>query len=239
MGNQKKPKTWRVQGRCLKINETGRFIEAEITLPELESGLGMRPSGSIAPTLSPNLPNNSGSSGFKGEIQPEYFGVPIDTKLAVDLIHKGFTKSEAALKMLENKNFDKENFDFIRDVINLNYGITFDKTVMLKILSQPNCAGLRAYLCARPVGIEDKHTSLVMVGVDINGFDLNYDYARDSASIKVPEIPNQSLIVEYGYPPGGTKSTFTDKAADTDEHYTLLKLAMEYVPEDEPKPVKP
>lgn len=205
-----KQKTWRVHGRCLKSPKTGTFKNADIKLPEYDSGLRMG--------ARTNEARNPASAS-------DTFGIPIDSKLAINLIRRALSKGEGLLENLKNNSFDRMSIDLLKQIVDLNYGITFDKTVMLKILSQPNCAGLRAYLCARDVKNEttkkiEPHLSLVMVGVDVNGYDLNYSFNN----IKSDDVPNESLLVEYGYPPGGA-APLLNKDGEVDEHYVLLKFA--------------
>lgn len=216
MENQEK--TWIVYGHCYDATPPKNYKPGYIKLPELESGLGMRK-------------REDGAKKDPPGIVPEYFGVPVDSKLAVKLIKNGLIKKEGLTKKL--KGLDLETKNFIDNLVDLSYGITFDKTVMLKILSQPNCEGLRAYLCARNENETTPHLSLVMVGVDMNGFDLNYDL---NTTIKDDEIPNQSLLVEYGYPPGGNTPPVINK--DKDEHYVLLRLAEKYKDTNTPEPTE-
>jgi hypothetical protein len=203
------PNEWQVHGRCYDPKASNEYCENSITLPEQISNLGMREH----PTKSP---------GRGSTINIETFGVPIDADLAVHLIKNGLSNEGNILfdqhikeEVAKKKNDQSENFTL--GVLTLLYGITFDKTIVLKILSQPNCEGLRAYLCARI----DGEVSLVLVGVDANGFDLNYDPGIGNS--KAAQTPTNSLIVEYGYPPG--PSVINKKNGEIDNHYVLLKIA--------------
>ncbi|WP_074491209.1 hypothetical protein [Mucilaginibacter polytrichastri] len=198
--------SWQMQGRVLKTDAPGSFEEGTITIPEQTSNLGMRQR-----TKDPSRQNSTPQSN--------YFGVPVDTDLAVQLIKNGLIKNKMiANRFLKDKAKNAELIHFVEEVVGLSYGITFDKTIILKILSQPKCEGLRAYLCARP---EEKqyHTSLVMLGVDADGYDLNYEITSEEKA-----SPTSSLLVEYGYPPNGTKFSGTEDDP-IDEHYILLNKA--------------
>lgn len=189
------PHYLKVPGRSL--NSTGN---TEINIPEQVSNLDMRPVGS---------PPKATTSDGK-------FGMPIEADLAVALIAKAYNETLGLID-IKFKNEEDNEKDTLKKLFHLLYGVTFDKSLILKILSQPNCEGLRSYLCIRGTG-KDKHVSLVMVGVNINGYDLNYDPGVNIDG----KIPTMSLIGEYGFPPGGSKEKDDEYI---DEHYRLLKFA--------------
>jgi hypothetical protein len=54
-------------------------------------------------------------------------------------------------------------------------GVTFDKSQLLRIISQPRCEGVRFYHALRKGSNGDMAATLVLVGVDKDGFDLNYN----------------------------------------------------------------
>ncbi len=209
------PNSWMVNGRCFKPDNDKRFIDGEIIIKEEVSNLRMGPRHSTAA-----YDNTS-----EKEIEP--FGKPVDANLAIDLIKNAIQVT----KPLVNDFFNKEHEDLtenersIYELLNLSYGVTFDKALILKILSQPNCAGLRSYICARKPTESSKkalHVSLVMVGIDSAGFDLSYA----TVNLNGNDVPTVSLIAEYGYPPDENKKL--DWAGDPkniDEHYILLRHA--------------
>lgn len=212
--------SWSVFGRRLKSKTNGTFDEGTITIQEQDSNLlfRTRSASQQRPLPDPNL----------GAATPkDSFGVAIDAPLAVRLIQNALSTTALFLSSFfstEKLNeTDKKTQSFFEGVVDLSYGITFDRGIMLKLLSQPNCEGLRAYLCSRE-DQGDYHVSLVMVGVDVDGYDLNYG----PDETKIGEITTNSLLVEYGYPPGGR--TIVNRA-DTaiDDHYALLKYAVENV----------
>ncbi|WP_428328736.1 hypothetical protein [Mucilaginibacter sp.] len=156
------------------------------------------------------------------------FGTPIDADLAVRFIYNFYMKFSTIFHPSHAEDF-KESLDklstdelkdialkakeFHQDVVNLNYGMTLDKNIASKILSQPGCEGLRFYLCAKA----DENVSLVVLGVDCEGFDLNYKTGsntiyseNDNNDGVLPQKPGartlqsvamNSLIGEYVTPP--------------------------------------
>jgi hypothetical protein len=210
------PQQWEVYGRCYDSTMPNEYCEDSILLPEQTSNLHMGPKPFKKPT---------------SRTDSEEFGKPVDADLAVHLIKRsygtvtGILDNDRLLKSLveSEEELSKDDIDKIKNaVINILYGVTFDKTVILKILSQPNCEGIRSYFCAR----KDGHLSLVLVGVDACGFDLNYEpkYALNEPGASDPP-PNNSLIVEYGYPPGGSGVIDNESRGGQtkfDPHYVLL-----------------
>lgn len=153
-------------------------------------------------------------------------GFPVDADVAVRFISNFINNYESK----NADNFDKETNPkilqdalkglnlFIKQVLDVTYGISFDKDIILKILSQPGCTGIRMYLCDRARD-EKNHVSLVVVGVNDEQFDLNYD----NVGLTDANLPNYSIIAEYGYPPGKTVSV---KEKSIDPHYYLLTKAV-------------
>jgi hypothetical protein len=209
-----KPRSWHVMGQCFNVKHPDLPDEKEIPIPEEDGDISMDPppSGGKAP-----IPKDS-----------DHFGLPIDADLAVHFIQNllpdalGFLDKdlkrdgESSDELADDQNINK--LLFADKLINLTYGITFDKNIILKILSQPGCEGLRCYLCSRKEESKKDHYSLVLVGVNRYGYDLNFDKidTSDTESVKT-----QSLIAEYGYPPNGK----TLKDIVKDPHYVLLNLA--------------
>jgi hypothetical protein len=209
MSTQESASTWKVWARTLKPSTNSEYVDREIELPEYESNLQMRET--------PCKP----VSVLRGQ-EKSIFGMPINTEMAVRLIGNSRNLSNQFVE--KSKQFlDIEQLDFLKKVQFLNYGITFDRSIVLRILSQPNCEGLRAYLCAKPFN-EKLHTSIVLVGVDANGFDLNYaiDDTKDGED-------DQSLIAEYGFPPDsgdGEPFNLEKLLNDPPKQYVLLNKAL-------------
>jgi hypothetical protein len=212
---------WQLYGRCLDLTSSTSDCGSPITLPEQSSRLGMRAHTPL--------------SEYTSKIDKDSFGKPIDANLAIYLMANAIKATNQLFSQMLHGVDEKDKDDFealANNLYNIAYGVTFDKTIILKILSQPNCEGLRSYLCARKVDCSTlPHFSLVMVGVDINGFDLNYPPATyppvglDGKLVADDNAGgNQSLSGEYGNPPGG-KGLLNFDSDDTNEHYFLLAQA--------------
>lgn len=167
-------------------------------------------------------------------------GKPIDTPLAAYFINNFYNHykiytdehNEKYDTHVKTKNFDglnelyKKSKTIHDHVVNITYGMTFDKDVLLKVLSQPECEGIRFYLCARaidPNKPEQLHLSLVTIGVDKDGFDLNFLQGLTPLDNTCP-----SLTCEYATPPpptGIAPNTDKNSAANIGQQYGLLKLA--------------
>ena len=134
----------------------------------------------------------------------------------------------------------KRDQQWLINLLKQSFGLTFDKSALLKTLSQPGCEGIRFYLCMTDhyEGYElakegedeeeDKYLgtlSLVTVGVDKAGKDLHYEYEADKHTFpKIPDIETQSLPCEYFTKPLG--SIFKNEDVQDLEPYVLYKYAM-------------
>ena len=145
-------------------------------------------------------------------------GMPIDASLAVHFIQNFLNNYEIVFQphsddlqsIVNNKDFDslltlhkkvKQAHDA---VVNITYGMTLDKDLVLKMISQPKCEGVRFYLCARKLEDGYMHLSLVTVGVDENGYDLHYnkpETLQPQIVAGVQNVATQSLTGEYFTPP--------------------------------------
>lgn len=118
-------------------------------------------------------------------------------------------------------------------IMDLNYAMSLDRNVILKMLSQPGCEGLRFYLCARPdddtkdvvdTDPADFDISLVIVGIDCEGYDLKYNYKkkqifdqknplgpRKVGEVTLPNLQMQSMTGEYVTPPYGVDNRIFSK----------------------------
>jgi hypothetical protein len=113
---------------------------------------------------------------------------------------------KAAKKMISGK-WSKLISDFntgneIDEVPNLF--VTFSKQMLLLLLSQPECEGIKAYFCKNPMG-ED---SLVLIGVDKKGQDLIGTSSSERSGtlatnvIEANKYTSKALIIELGGPYG-------------------------------------
>jgi len=192
-------------------------------------------------------------------------GRPINTNMAVKFIrnflddHNGSVEKTRA-HFVNAHDEDAKEFlglviKYLDRIIKLNYAMSLDKNMALKVLSQPRCEGLRFYLCekkkdgdvleqvkseSQDVAHDDMETSLVVVGFDACGRDLNYRYPNDAtyqasnlgavipAQIGAKAIKNvkmQSLNVEYVTPPGGGGGIVPNVGEPTTDEFVLLKYA--------------
>ncbi len=155
------------------------------------------------------------------------YGQAIDANLAVQLMASLLRKlNEANLnfagietqKDSANQTLSFTQEDFLRELMLLSFGMTFDKNMILKILSQPTCEGIRYYLCMKqlpqPSGTAKDFLSLIMVGVDAEGNDLHY---RKDAQPLTDDNETESLTVEYAHPP-----TTTDENGFLDDPRLVL-----------------
>jgi hypothetical protein len=159
-----------------------------------------------------------------GQDESSPAGIPVNADMAIHLIqnflgsnpflNQKHLKSEKDVSKL--RDFIEKAEEFTDKLLQMAYGVTFDKDILLKILSQPGCQGLRLYFCERRT-IKPFHTSLVAIGVDKDLYDLNYQ----GESFTEEMVPTKSLIGEYGYPPDKVET----EERLTDSHYYLLKKA--------------
>ncbi len=161
------------------------------------------------------------------------YGIAISTKSAVCLMAallKDFEKAGISLVGLplvedDNAGTETEKNERRKKLLLLlvaSFGITFDKSILLKILSQPLCEGIRFYPCKKNVpddtGEKKPFFSLVLVGVDKDGHDLHFEGSTlDDIKSGPPDI-SRSLTSEYGHPP--TQADFIKS-----EKFKLLRLA--------------
>jgi hypothetical protein len=157
-------------------------------------------------------------------------GSPVDANLAVQFI-RNFFKYYKIYKRDYQQNLESiktnQNFAELLDfhekthekttrlhdsLVDLTYGMTLEKDMILKIISQPKCEGVRFYLCARKA-IQDNqmHLSLVTVGVDKDGYDLHYNkkstVKANQIARGVQDLNTQSLTGEYFTPPPPTSTS--------------------------------
>ena len=99
-----------------------------------------------------------------------------------------------------NNRAKKENEDFIwiKNLIEKGPGVTFDKNILLKMISQPRCEGIRFYPALKSKG-KEFFLSLVIVGVNSEGYDLHYNEGDKKI---MDAYITKSLTGEYGHLPG-------------------------------------
>ncbi len=178
--------------------------------------------------------------GSAGSSNPERMpvnaaGVPVDANQAIHLMknfNTHYGRFQEVLFALKNKMLHEaesllanpeyqQSLTAAELALNVTYGVSFNKEIILKILSQTGCDGIRLYFCASK-DQKDSHVSLVILGVDKDNYDLNYQPEDVSGFAGNEEVPTMSLMGEYGYPPDDG-SLIDSKAID--EHYYLLQKA--------------
>ena len=145
-------------------------------------------------------------------------GTPVNTKLAIRYMRRFLkfyklylrTAEEKASKFHADNDKDallelfKNHVKFHQRVYHMSYGMTMEKDHALRLLSQPGCEGLRFYMCSKDMGGKEV-ISLVVVGVDHRGYDLNFDPVDSLVSSKadgvLDDVSDDSLGVEYNTPP--------------------------------------
>lgn len=223
--------SWKIKGSCFDPNK-----------PDVPK-----------PNRSLTIPEQGTSVTMPGCTDP--FGRPIDANLALRYIanfknsfkilfkkhHADFDEALDSLEPDELKQTIKKTRDLHKKIMKLNYGMTLDKNLAQKLLSQPGCEGLRFYLCSR--GNAYDHISLVVVGVDQCGYDLNYKnpkitYCKNAGEVAVvpgtndtppvADVPISSLTGEYVTPPyddNGGVSTDAQTNSDFYDRFVLLNIA--------------
>lgn len=184
--------------------------------------------------------------------QGDTYGIPVDSKLAEHLVKnwlKRLKESGVILRDLINgdlsfdrlEKFTKEelqqSLDTLAQLLMRSLAITYDKNMLLKILSQPACEGIRFYVCFTPkekagTGKFEYVVSLLLVGVDEAGTDLHYDSTTMVAGNSI--VPTPSLTAEYGHPPGSGNGLKGYPKYDL-KKYVILKRALNEI---EPLPKK-
>jgi len=197
---------WKTDGRELPANYIPGNFEAtdaiDISVEETAMSVDMDPDGT--------------------EKKP--YGIPVSAKLAVALMADFQDLIQPASDTVPEE-------DELKNLLRRSSGITVDKNVLLKTISQPGCEGIRFYLCKKLITLSDssKETfaSLVMVGVDADGKDLHYDFVREklSGGLLAADITNTSLVSEYTTPP--PPRTLTSQTID--DKFVLLQYALEQV----------
>jgi hypothetical protein len=176
-----------------------------------------------------NENENIGNSSANTPMGNRPFGKPVDANAVIYLMADFMynLKKYSGINILtdedslDEKDEVKKNFKkWIINLINVSFGMTFNKNIILKIISQPCCEYLRMYLCTKSMDVKDglnreQFLSLALVGVDRNFCDLHYDHIEVKGFDKDDQsndlsIDTMSLSGEYGHPPT-LAADFSDK----------------------------
>jgi hypothetical protein len=158
------------------------------------------------------------------------FGIPISTGVAVTLIKNMLEALEKAghglFGLIDKKDNKDSGSDIIKQLILNSMGVTFDKSQILRIISQPKCEGVRFYHALRKNKKgEDDSVTLVLVGVDKNGFDLNYKGKKFNSRTGRQNNTCESLVDDWGHPPGSGIFDLVTKDKGKNPRYVLLRMA--------------
>ncbi len=183
------------------------------------------------------------------------YGRPIDAPTAVDMITNFWKRIKREMphtwadfslnfdtnfeNFLSSKTEHKDKDARIKEAelalhwlfkfLSCSFAMTFDKSILLKILSQPQCEGVRFYMCSKSnlnqgSGELDQIMSLVLVGVDAKSQDLFYDAPDNNwVESQVNSVPTVSLLGEYGHPPGLFQKVMQEKVVE--DAFALFKYA--------------
>lgn len=223
MSNEKPSVRWNAKGKkfCKMQGQQPIPTDADIPIPELARSVDI-------PSNKP-IDNN------------DPYGLPIDAELAIKLIsafHKSLPPELQKIILFGGKiNISPEHNEIIETLVAIlrkSAAITIDKNIILKTLSQPECEGIRFYLCRKTVKASEKaldeeqyedFLSLVTVGVNKAGQDLHYIFSPESEELNGKKT--QSLTGEYGHPPGGSGGSGKSLDESYGVKYVLLKYALQ------------
>jgi hypothetical protein len=172
----------------------------------------------------------SEEAGIKMQDVNNIYGEPVDARLAIYYIKKLWEtvkpdESNSCVALLDN-----------------SFGFTIDKSLLLQTLSQPSCEGIRFYLAMRDNTGEGQSLpgvlTLVTVGVDSNGKDLNFKYNRDIPFVDdLPDVENLSLTGEYPRTPPAIADKSNPDSPGL-EPYVLYQYARLAIQKDNQNPTQ-
>lgn len=128
----------------------------------------------------------------KGNKEKKSYGIPVDANEAIKLM------KDLIVELNNRAKKENEDFIWIKNLIEKGPGVTFDKNILLKMISQPRCEGIRFYPALKSKG-KEFFLSLVIVGVNSEGYDLHYNEGDKKI---MDAYITKSLTGEYGHPPG-------------------------------------
>lgn len=221
------------QGTSPDINDTNRPKPPKRSDKKELNFLLQKKNESSDQEVTPTNPENNESKPRKVDA----FGDPITINLAnllvQDFYHEFENKAYKAIKdKFQLKNGEAISEQSIYDLIDLiaqfiPYKVTFSKEVLMMLLSQPNCAGIKSYFCMglpeekvnkensdNPESADERKPSLVLVGVDINDCDLksNRDHPRKPSIIYINNLEDQ---IEYDIENSKSDDKIIAKAQET------------------------
>jgi hypothetical protein len=168
------------------------------------------------------------------DVEKNVYGKPIGPKLGSSFIRHFWDRvrktqmlsfyDEMKKKLLHGQQLDDDTDkmlkgadDWLKTLLARSFALTYDKSVLLKILSQPECEGIRIYLALKGINHQEAQSgygpcgtfTFVSVGVDKEGKDLRFKgpvstsdaHAKDEKSgsslDSSLDVENTSLCGEY------------------------------------------
>ena len=193
-----------------------------------------------------------------GHADNQVYGQAIDARLAIHFIRnlwreldRGsvFELYRKTKNFLQSKDNNSDDFSFLEkeekrklletficliDLLRYSSGLTVSRSMLLKILSQPESRGVRFYLALKNpkdsssiADLQDGIFTLVMVGVDDTGTDLHYEYhpEKHTKGDQIPDVDTTSLAGEYPAPSGAV-SDVGPTFDEANTQFPLWKYAM-------------
>lgn len=159
------------------------------------------------------------------------YGEPITSKAAIKMIKDGKwaklrDKIQEARAAADQDQEKQMRYDRL---LNTPLAVTFSREVLLFLLAQPTCAGVKFYFCTNHSG----HQSLVLVGVNADNIDLG---TKGSIVTKITEkAPEQE-----------SKTAGKDRAAEKEDTLVFevggpksVKDYLDYFEQNKKNPAKP
>lgn len=244
---------WIARGKTYSDLEAGRpDVTANIEIPESENGIKMKYGGTIyGEPIDARLAIFYIRKLWTEIKRDRILSIHKDTRRLMDDLDKEFKdngitddkmlRSFTRIKRLvDDQSAKAENW--IAELLDNSFAITMEKSVILKTLSQPECEGIRFYLCMKdPIAVEGEQQpvekkendvkgvlTLVTVGVNKEGHDLHFQYYPEKHEIEkfrvIPDVETSSLCTEYPK----TSGRIFPKRLDSPElvPYVLYKYAI-------------
>lgn len=121
---------------------------------------------------------------YKGPLNG--YGSYITKRAAHRMVEENYWKNDLIAKFKKASSHEEKELIMDRTV-----SISFNKNILMLILSQAGCAGIRFYLCRTPEGKQ----SLVLAGIGEDGKDLS----SDQGSVILDKGSNEkTLLAEVG-----------------------------------------
>lgn len=237
MAKSTKTITWTVKGRAFKTNEQSQqTIQPDQDLEIKEKASTLEISGSEGPYGEPI------STGVAVHLIGNMLSILSTSKKKITDILEAYSpfigEKESVVRFLLTDE-DAAALNSLRKLITKSMAITFDKSQILRIISQPGCEGVRFYQAVRKDDKGNDIMTLVCVGLNKDAYDLNYAERDNNGTILQSSIPEarvaegcESLVLDWAHPPGNTVSDSPDETTTQEKKqdpihdmYVLLKMA--------------